>query len=421
MKNANKKFNYNVVTIGLCFMMVLFGLGLWGSRGLFVVPITSALGVKRSAYAVTDTLYCISSAIVSIFFGSLVNKFGSKKLICAGFFSFFAATILYAVAEHLFVFYIGSILLGVGLSWTSTTLVGYIVAKAYKKNRGKIMGFVLAANGIGSAITTQVVSPIINEIGNPFGYRNAYYLMALVFAVMFFILLIFYKEPVSKEEDVDEEPKKKARGNSWVGIDYDKATKKFYFYSACICIFFTGIVVQGATGIAEAHMSDVGISVEDIALIASISSLCLAAFKFFNGMIYDKAGLRFSITMDCIAAVVAIFCLYTMTNSSFGVVLGFMYAFFKGMALPLQTVMIPIYAGDLFGEKSYNKILGVFVALNQIGHALGSPIFNFIYDMTGSYKSGLLLCVLIICAVLLTQQFVINAAKKERRLVENPI
>ena len=137
MKKEKGKFDYSVVTIGLCFLMVLFGLGLWGSRGLFVVPITSALEVKRSAYAVNDTLYCVSNAIVSIFFGLLVNKFGSKKLICAGFFSFFLATILYAVAENLFVFYLGSVLLGIGISWTSTTIVGYIVAKAYKKHISK--------------------------------------------------------------------------------------------------------------------------------------------------------------------------------------------------------------------------------------------------------------------------------------------
>ena len=40
-------------------------------------------------------------------------------------------------------------------------------------------------------------------------------------------------------------------------------------------------------------------------------------------------------------------------------------------ALPLETVMIPIYANDLFGDKAFNSLLGIFVSLNQIGYAFG--------------------------------------------------
>lgn len=35
------------------------------------------------------------------------------------------------------------------------------------------LGFVLAANGLGGALAAQVVTPIIYQEGNPFGYRNA--------------------------------------------------------------------------------------------------------------------------------------------------------------------------------------------------------------------------------------------------------
>ena len=80
----------------------------------------------------------ISTAVVNVFFGVLVNKFGSKKLICAGFVALTIAALLYAVADNLIVFYFGGLILGVGLSWTSTTIVGYVVNKVCKKNRGTI-------------------------------------------------------------------------------------------------------------------------------------------------------------------------------------------------------------------------------------------------------------------------------------------
>ena len=142
-KNSSR---YNVVVIILCFMMLLFGLGLWSVKALFVVPITSALDISRSVYSFSDTTRYVTTAIVNIFFGYLVHKFGSKKLVCAGFVALFGAAMLYALAENAPTLYVGGALLGIGLSWTSTTIVGYIVNKACKKNRGTIMGFVLAAN-----------------------------------------------------------------------------------------------------------------------------------------------------------------------------------------------------------------------------------------------------------------------------------
>ena len=414
-KSNNRKFDYNIVIIALCFMMVLFGLGLWASKGLFVVPITSALGISRSAYSISDTMRYLSTAIVNIFFGYLVGRFGSKKLICAGFIALFLSAILYALAEHVIVFYLGGLLLGVGLSWTSTTLVGYIVNKACKKNKGTIMGAVLAANGIGGAITSPIVSALINENGNPFGYRNAYFLMAGIFAVMFLLLLIFYKEPVNTEEENSEVPKKKARGTGWIGIEYEQAKKKGYFFSACICILLTGMVLQGVTSISSAHMSDVGLSAEYIAMIASISSLALAAFKFINGFMYDRVGLRVTITVDCVAAIGVMICLYCITNSPFGMFLGVLYAILAAIALPMETVMLPIYANDLFGDKAFEKVLGVFVSFNQIGYAIGGPILNSCFDLFGNYNIALVICGTLMLIVVIMLQFVITAAQKVRK------
>ena len=415
-KKEKRKFNYNVVIIALCFMMVLFGLGLWGAKSLFVVPITSALNITRGAYSLADTMRYAATAIVNIFFGYLVGKLGSKKLICAGFIALLGAALCYALASNVWVLYIGGMLLGVGLSWTSTTIVGYIVNKACKENRGTIMGFVLAANGIGGALASLIVSPLINQEGNPFGYRNAYFLMAGVFVVMFFLLLIFYKEPSAPEGETGV-PKKKARGTGWIGIEYSQALKKTYFYSACLCIFLTGVVLQGVTSISAAHMTDVGLDAEYVAVVTSVLSIALALFKFLNGFMYDRLGLRITITIDCLAALGVMTCLYFITDSVFGMVLAMVYAVLAGIALPLETVMLPIYANDLFGDKSFNKVLGIFVSVNQVGYALGAPLLNLLYDWLRSYNVALILCACLVLFIVITLQFVITSAQKVKKQV----
>ncbi len=221
------KKDYTWVIIGLCFLMVFICLGFCSSnKSLYLSAITDALHFKRSAFSIGDSLRFISTAVVNLFFGTLVSKYGEKRLIGAGFLCLILFTLCYAFADSLWLFYVGGIFLGIGLSWTTTTMVGCVVNKWCKEKKGTIMGAVLAANGIGGALAAQIVSPIIYQEGNAFGYRQAYLLVAgILLAVGILMMLFFKNNPPGKNEEVVV-TKKKGRGQSWVGIPYTEAKKQ---------------------------------------------------------------------------------------------------------------------------------------------------------------------------------------------------
>ena len=80
--------------------------------------------------------------------------------------------------------------------------------------------------------------------------------------------------------------------------------------------------------------------------------------------------------------------------------------------------MLPIFASDMFGERSYNKILGIFVSANTTGYALGSPIINLFFDLMGSYKVALFVFAGIMVCVIILMQAVITVANRERKKIE---
>lgn len=66
--------------------MVFIVLGFCSAnKGYYLDAITNALDVERSLFSIGDSIRFITTAVVSMFFGILVNKFGTKKLILAGF------------------------------------------------------------------------------------------------------------------------------------------------------------------------------------------------------------------------------------------------------------------------------------------------------------------------------------------------
>ena len=414
-----RKLDYKWVIVALSFLMVMICLGFCSSgKSLYTVAITKALGIKRSAFSINDSCRFVTTAIINIFFGTLIARFGTKKLIGAGFICLISSCLVYSVATSIWVFCIGGVLLGIGLSWTTTTMVGSIINKWCKENKGTIMGAVLAANGVGGAIATQIITPIIYEEGNAFGYQTAYRISALILLVVGVLIMLFYKEnPKGQEKSQTVVHKKKARGESWVGIDFKSACKKPFFYVALICIFVTGMTLQGIGGIATPHLQEVGLDIGFIAGMVSIHSLFLAGFKFLTGFIYDKRGLRTTMNICMITAIVVMVMLALVKNSATGKVLVVIYEIFSSLALPLETIMLPIYANELFGQKSFDKILGVFVSVNTAGYALGAPLANWCYDFFGSYKVALVSGALLMLAVVVLMQFVVSKARSEKQKI----
>lgn len=414
-----KRLDYKWVMVGVCILMVFTTLGFCSStKGLYVKPITAVMGIKRSLYSLNDTCRFIASASVNIFFGALVERLGLRKLIGAGFLALVLSCVTYSFATNFVVFCIGGCLLGVGLGWTTTSMVGAVVNRWCREKKGTIMGIILAANGIGGALATQIVTPIIYQEGNPLGYKNAYLLTALILLVVGVIIFTLFRENPKTVSETTATVQEKKRGAEWVGIEYKQAIKKPYFYVAAVCIFFTGFVLQGITGISAAHMGDMGIDAGYIASVMSIHWIALTVFKFLTGISYDRFGLRFTTTVCSVATVVVMLVLMLVTDSATGRIFAFAYGVLAALALPLETIMLPIYAGDLFGQKSVNKFIGLFVSINTAGYAVGAPVVNLSYDVFGSYTVALVGSAIIMVMVTIAMQYVITASHNERKRIE---
>lgn len=427
----NTSFKYKWLIVGLCFLMVFTCLGFCSStKSVFTPAIIEAFegdGMTRSAFAVNDSFRFVTTAVINLFFGFLIARFGYKKLICAGFIALIAAVLVYAVATEVYMFYIGGILLGIGFSWTGTTMVGSVVNRWCPEKRGTVMGFILAANGLGGALAQTIVDAIIRSRANDlFGYRYAYYVVAVILAVVTLIFIVFFRDqPKGYDElvPVSSAPaKKKRRGRAWEGIPFEKVVKTPFFYASVVCVFFTGFVLSGINNVASTHMKVQvfnGDTTGFVALVLGVHSIALATFKFLSGLLYDKRGLRFTMVLCSVAAMLSMLSLAPMTDSIIGKSLAFFWGIISSLALPLETVIVPIYAADLFGDKSFNQVLGLFVSVNTAGMALGSPTMHAIFDMTGSYIPAFILGALVMLVTTIVMLFVIKTASRHREEIES--
>ena len=413
-----KKLDYRWVIVIVCFAMEFTALGFCSSnKSLYLSAITEALGIERALFSLNDSCRFITTAVVNLFFGFLIMRLGPRKMIAGGFISLIASVLIYSYAENIFVFYLGGALLGLGMSWTTTTMVGYLIGRWCKEKKGTIMGFVMASNGVGGAVAAQIVTPIIYQEGNLFGYRQAYQLIAVLLAIVGTLAVILIKD--APEAGPAVVGKKKSRGRLWVGLSFQEVLHQPFFYFSCAGIFLTGMCLQGCSGISGAHMKDVGLDPDTVVATAlSIHSLALAGAKFLTGISYDKLGLRRTMIFCQTAAVIAFTALAMTTSSSTGAALAMVYSIVSAIGLPLETIMLPLISGELFGEKDYAKMMGIFVSVNTAGYAVGAPVANLVFDRCGTYKPILLASAALMIVIGVAFQLILTEAAKVRAEVE---
>ena len=206
-----------------------------------------------------------------------------------------------------------------------------------------------------------------------------------------------------------------------MGIEFSTAVRRWYFWGACVCIFCSGLILQGSHGIVAMHFKDVGIDYSAVTGLLSFGSLLLACAKLLTGVLYDKFGLRVAASICTFFAVASTFLLAMIRDPETGFILAIVYMVICQLGTPLETIMLPLYASDLFGNHSYAKVLGIFVSVNVAGYAIGAPAFNLCYDIFGSYMPALLLVACVMTAILVFLQFVISAAHKEQKIIENEL
>ncbi|MDO4845087.1 MAG: MFS transporter, partial [Oscillospiraceae bacterium] len=146
--------------------------------------------------------------------------------------------------------------------------------------------------------------------------------------------------------------------------------------------------------------------------IIAVYSLALCGTKLLSGFSYDKLGLRCTMFICNVAAAVGIFLLALVPASMPW--LGFAAKIIVAFAMPLETVMLPLIAADMFGEKCFPKVMGLFVSINTAGYAVGSPLTNAVFDAVGSYRTILIVFGVLMSIIAVVEQIDLHHAAKDR-------
>lgn len=171
------KFYYGWVIVAVSFLIIFLALGTRCSFGIFYVAILKEYDWGRGATAGAFSLAMVIYATFSPVTGSLVDRFGPRRLFPGG--ALFLALGLLAASQistiwELYLFF--GVLIATGFNLLSYTPHMSLIAKWFVQKRGFASGIVLAGIGLGTLVMAPFVQVMI-DIG---GWRFAFLILAAI-------------------------------------------------------------------------------------------------------------------------------------------------------------------------------------------------------------------------------------------------
>lgn len=396
MSNRRKRY-YGWVVVGICMLMLgCVNSPIFTLSGLFVVPVSTELGVSRAAFSAHITICNIGCIIGSLLAGKVLESAHMKSVVVAALIVSGLCFAAYALAHALPVFYISSLILGICYIAVSNVTVSVFVNNWFPEHiRGKAMGIAASGSGIASFLLT----PIVSSVQLSFGWRAAYTGIAGLTLLIALPLSIAFFSPSPEEKGVQRLPeieRDAAQTTSQIDRPTD-ALKNFSFWLLILFALFgaTSSSMFNTTGYA--FFCDVSISPQNASYLMSAAAGTLIAAKILMGTLCDKVGARNVAYITggflLLSYAAALMC----AQSSLWAVPTIL---FFGFGNAVSTVVMPLIAAERFGGKTYAALIGIFYVGNYAGSGLGPLITAAFYDKTGSYSGAFTLGMLMICLMI---------------------
>ena len=368
------KVNWIIVLIS-SGIIISIGMGVRQSFGIFLQPISDALGEGRTLFSLAIALQNLAWGVAAPIFGAMADRYGPARVCMAGGLFYMTGLLLMAGFMSPATLIVGQLLVGMALASAGMSVALGAVAKvAPKEKTGVALGLVTAIGSFGQFM----MLPFSQTLLSNFGWQIAYIALAACVAVVTIFSLglrVPKNQRTSTAELADTITAKQALSTAFKNKNYQLLTIGFFVCGLHVAFIATHLPTY----------------ITDIGLTATTGSWALALVGLFNiigsftagylGGKYSKKNL-----LACIyilrSAVIALFVFMPPSTAMalfFGSAIGLLWL----GTIPLTSGLVIVF----FGPRHVTMLYGMVFLSHQIGSFFGAWYAGYVYDLSGSYQT----------------------------------
>ena len=344
------------------------------TQGLFIEAWIADFGWTRAQASLGILGSTLALAAVLPFIGSIVDRYGLVTPVMISLLGLSLAYVLLGMfVQSIATFVILAMLQAILGSASSPLAYTRAINAVFNKQRGLALGFALSGAGVAATFGPTLISNAIDA----FGWRGAYYAMALFTLVVGAVIILVLSRLNGAKTAVN--------------IDMEAANRDFLvakasrtYWTIMAAIFCLSLGLGGLMIHFVPILLDVGFATNAAVKIAGVIGIAVVLGRLLVGFAVDRIfapRVAIAILLACISGVLALALL--------GSVVAVPAAFVIGFSVGAEVDLIGYLVARYFGMHAYGQIYGRQYSTFLIATGLSPVILGAVRDATGTYTASL--------------------------------
>ena len=386
-------WHYAWMIVTIIALMQMVGSSIRMAFGVFIYPLSEEFGWSQGSITLAYALSSIVTAMVSPLAGSLGDRFGARKSMMLGCTMFIGGMLLIGVVNQIWQFYLTfGVLLGVAQAIFLVPLIPSAMTW-FRRHLGVGMGFLMAAWGLGPALTAPLMGLMIQQLG----WRDTFWVTAAASAVIMALLILKYS---NRPEDRGLEPYGALLGDPpatrrSLSVDRVKLFTKFMRHTKAYwnlsSIHFLGCVGHAVILVYIVPIAiEEGVSVVVAAGLLTVLSGVSIGTRLATPVLSDYIGPKTVMAVAYVLQGIPVIMLFWTHD----VWLFYVFAAVFGIGYGGEAGGFPILNRRYYGQAPVGSAHGFQMLGAGLGMAVGGWIGGIVYDFTGTYNIALVISVI---------------------------
>ncbi len=366
----------------VCFVTAVFswGFGFYG-QSVYLAELQRLTGWSTSLISTASTAYYLFSAVLVVFVGDAIGRFGPRNFLLFGIACLGAATALIGFVAAPWQLYVAYVLLSFGWAGMGVAAIASLIGPWFRERRGLAISLALNGASCGGILGTPALLFAIEHVGLASTLTAGAIVMAAVLAPL---TVAWISRPPAGLADATRRGRGDAPSTSWTRR---RALRSLAFWTV-------------TAPFALALLAQVGFVVHQIALLeprigrgaagAAVSVTAVAAVlgRLALGLVVDRLDQRL-VSAACFLSQAAALCVLIEADRA-AVVLAACGLF--GLSVGNVITLPALIIGREFDADAFAMVVAFSTAIGQFTYAFGPGLLGFVRDAFGSYDASLVVC-----------------------------
>lgn len=368
--------------VAVCFLLATFGWGLgFYGQSVYVAELQRERGWPTTLISAGTTFFYLFGALLVVFVGEAVRKYGPRLCLIAGTLAMAAAAVAIGAVREPWQLYLADAVLAFGWAGTSLAMITNTISLWFDQKRGMAISLALNGASFGGIVGVPLLVALIGHIG----FASAMYATAAAMLVLLLpVILLLVGRPPDRHgwhAAAKAKPQSSTQIRAWALRDVGFLTVTIAF--ALVLFAQVGFIVH-----LIAFLDPV-IGRERAAVAVAVLTAMAVVGRVLFSLVIDRLDQRLASALSFLSQAAALLVVVNLHNDYVLIAACAVFGFSVGNLITLPSLIVQ----QEFDSASFGVLISLNTAINQVTYAFGPGVVGLLHDLSGGYALPFYLCI----------------------------